>query len=74
VGIHRTAHRHGIDDDTIRRSDPPKVLAIGPARAGNLLEVSWLELAGNAELVIHAMRLRAAFYDLFPTRPPEDTP
>ena len=45
-------------------SDPPKVLAIGPDRAGNLLEVIWLEFADDAELVIHAMRLRTLFYDL----------
>ncbi|MFV1962373.1 MAG: hypothetical protein ACC658_11135 [Acidimicrobiia bacterium] len=85
--IHRTAHNHGINDDAIRHtvdhalvlvdldpdSDPPKVLAIGPDRAGNLLEVIWLELADDADLVIHAMRLRAAFHDLLPTRHREDT-
>jgi hypothetical protein len=88
VGIHHTARKHGIDDDAIRHAvdhaltlidlepdaDPPKVLAIGPDRAGNLLEVIWLELADDADLVIHAMRLRTAFYDLLPTRPGEDTP
>jgi hypothetical protein len=88
VEIHRTARKHGIDNDTIRHaidhtlvlvdldpdSDPPKVLAIGPDRAGNLLEVIWLELADDAKLVIHAMRLRAAFYDLVPTRHGEDAP
>ena len=88
VEIHRTARKHGIDDAAIRHavdhaltivdlepdSDPPKVLAIGPDRAGNLLEIIWLELAGDTELVIHAMRLRAAFYYLLPTRPEEDTP
>ena len=81
VEIHRTARKHGVDDAAIRHavdlepdSDPPKVLAIGPDRAGNLLEIIWLELAVDTELVIHAMRLRAAFYDLLPTRPEEDTP
>ena len=85
VGIHRTARKHGIDDairhavdhaltlvDLEPDSDPPKVLAIGPDRAGNLLEVIWLELADDADLVIHAMRLRTAFYDLLPTRSGED--
>ena len=86
--IHRTARKHGIDDDAIRHavdhaltlvdlepdSDPPKVLAIGPDRAGNLLEVIWLELADDADLVIHAMRLRTAFYNLLPRRSGEDTP
>lgn len=78
--VHRSAHRHGIDDDAILHaldhaitvvdlepeSDPPKVLAIGPDRAGNLLEVIWIELAGDGNLVIHAMHLRPAFYELLP--------
>ncbi|MFQ5516199.1 MAG: hypothetical protein ACE5E8_01380 [Acidimicrobiia bacterium] len=86
--IHRTAHKHGIDVDAIRHAvdhalvvidlepdtDPPKVLAIGPDRAGNLLEVIWLELADDVDLVIHTMRLRAAFYGLLPTTHGEDTP
>jgi len=88
VEIHRTAHKHGIDNAAIRHavdhaltivdlepdSDPPKVLAIRPDRAENLFEVIWLELADDAELVIHAMRLRTAFYDLLPTRSREDMP
>lgn len=87
VEIHHTARRHGIDDETIRHAlshaltiidlepdaDPPKVLAIGPDHAGNLLEIVWLELADGFELVIHAMPLRQTFYALL--RPPgEDTP
>jgi len=47
-------------------ADPPKVLAIGPDRAGNLLEVIMLELADDRMLAIHAMALRPAFYDLLP--------
>ena len=47
-------------------SDPPKVLCIGPDRAGNLLEVIWLELADERPLVIHAMALRRIFFDLLP--------
>ena len=42
------------------------MLAIGPDAAGNLLEVIWLELAGGAQLVIHAMALRPLFWDLLP--------
>lgn len=75
--FHRSAFRHGYDEPTILHAidhaivvadlepdaDPPKVLAIGPDPAGNLLEVIWLELA-NVELVIHAMPLRPVFYDL----------
>lgn len=85
--IHRTAHNHGIDDAAILHAlsnaitvidlepeaDPPKVLAIGPDHAGNLLEIIWLELADRAELVIHAMPLRPTFYDLLPF-PGEETP
>jgi hypothetical protein len=87
VEIYRTAHRHGIGDAAIMHAlsnaitvvglepdaDPPKVLAIGPDRAGNLLEIIWLELADEAQLVIHAMPLRSTFYDLLPF-PGEDTP
>ena len=85
--IYRTAHKHGISDADILHAldnaitfvglepdaDPPTVLAIGPDRAGNLLEVIWLELANDAHLVIHAMPLRPTFYDLLPF-PGEDTP
>ena len=78
--IHRSAYKHGIDADTILHAldhvltvidlepeaDPRKVLAIGPDRAGNLLEIIWIELADDVDLVIHAMPLRPAFYDLLP--------
>lgn len=78
--FHRSAFKHGYDEETILHAvehaivvvdlepdaDPPKVLAIGPDPAGNLLEVIWLDLA-DTELVIHAMDLRATFYDLLPT-------
>jgi hypothetical protein len=80
VEIHRSARRHGIRDADIRHAadhavvvfdldadaDPPKVLAIGPDRAGNLIEVIMLELAGDRLLAIHAMPLRPAFHDLLP--------
>ena len=46
-------------------ADPPRVLAIGADPGGNLLEIIWLELA-DQPLVIHAMPLRATFYDLLP--------
>jgi len=79
VEFHRSAFKHGYDDAAINHavdnalvvidldaeSDPPRVLAIGPDRAGNLLEVIWLELA-EVELVIHAMPLRPTFFDLLP--------
>ena len=47
-------------------ADPPKALSIGPDRAGNLLEIIWLELADDVNLVIHAMPLRPTLYDLLP--------
>ena len=63
--------RHAIEHaivivDLEPDADPPKVLAIGPDPAGNLLEIIWLDLA-DTELVIHAMALRPTFYDLLPT-------
>jgi hypothetical protein len=80
VEIHRSARRHGVNDDVIAHAiehalvvvdlepeaDPPRVLAIGPDRAGNLLEIIWLEFTDPASIVIHAMPLRPTFYDLLP--------
>lgn len=63
--------RHAVDKplvvvDLEPDADPPKVLAIGPDRAGNLLEVILLELADDRLLAIHAMALRPTFHDLLP--------
>lgn len=79
--VHRSARKHGIGDAAITNavehavvvvdlepdSDPPRVLAIGPDQAGNLLEIIWLEFPDRAPMVIHAMRLRRTFYDLLPS-------
>ena len=79
--IHRSAYKHGLGDEEILHAirhavtvvdlepeaDPPKVLAIGPDAAGNLLEIIWLELAGESQIVIHAMALRPVFWDLLPS-------
>ena len=79
--IHRSARKHAIDDEAINHAvenaivvvdlephaDPPRVLAIGPDRAGNLLEIIWLEFENDPPIVIHAMALRRAFHDLLPT-------
>lgn len=46
-------------------SDPPRVLGIGPDRAGNLLEIIWLEFE-TTSIVIHAMGLRPTFYEMLP--------
>lgn len=78
VEIHRSARRHGVRDEDIlhiaehplvvvevdAHADPPKLLVVGPDRAGNLLEVIVLELADGRLLAIHAMPLRPTFYDL----------
>ncbi len=78
--FHRSAFRHHCDEGAIVHAveralvvvdldpdaDPPRVLAIGPDLAGNLLEIIWLELVDGVELVIHAMRLRPVFHDLLP--------
>lgn len=77
--IHRSASKHGIDDEDIDHAtthaltivdlepdaDPPRVLAIAPDRAGRLLEGIWLEL-DRGDLVIHAMPLRRGFGALLP--------
>ncbi len=47
-------------------ADPPKVLVIGPGLDGQLLEVIFLVLAEDRELVIHAMTLRPTFFELLP--------
>lgn len=79
--IHRSAYKHGLGDEEILHAirhavtvvdlepeaDPPKVLAIGPDAAGNLLEIIWLELAGESQIVIHAMFLRPVFWGLLPS-------
>lgn len=79
MDIHRSALRHGLTEDDITHAidnsvavadlepdaDPPKLLVIGPDLAGNLLEVVLLDLADGV-LAIHAMALRAIFYDLLP--------
>ena len=78
--IHRSAFKHGISRPQISHaadhlvtladldpySDPPKVLLIGPDKAGNLLELIALVLEGDELLIIHAMRLRPQFFALLP--------
>ena len=60
--VEREVFLCSFDWDSLR----PKVLAIGPDRAGNLLEIIWLELADDVNLVIHAMPLRPTFTTCFP--------
>ena len=67
--FHPSTRRHEVPDDDVDHAvahsinwvelgdDPPRYLAVGPDRAGNLLEVVVMVVDGT-ELVIHAMRLR----------------
>jgi hypothetical protein len=80
VEFHRSAARHGIAANEVLHAienaivvidmdpdaDPPKVLVIGPRSDGQLLEVIFLTLAYDRDLVIHAMPLRTAFHNLLP--------
>ncbi len=73
--IHESARRHGVNDEDIQHavehpvavvdldpdSDPPKVLFVGPDRAGNMLEVIVLVLAEDEHFAIHAMSLRKKY-------------
>lgn len=76
--IHESARRHGVGDEDVRHavehtvavvdvdpdSDPPRVLVVGPDRAGNMLEVIVLLLAEDEQLAIHAMSLRKRYFRL----------
>jgi hypothetical protein len=74
VEIHRSARRHGVSDEDIAHAyehvlewvelddDPPRYLAAGPDRAGNLVELVIVD-APDAVLVIHAMPMRRATQD-----------
>ena len=66
-----SAYRHGLTDEDIRHAwqhamgfydidsehEPTKSLCIGPDRAGNLLELLYLQ-AAEQDVVVHAMPLR----------------
>ena len=74
--FHPSALRHGYEKATIRHAiehaliireleseaEPRRMLALGPDRAGNLLEVIWIEVDDNRDIVIHAMAMRRAWY------------
>lgn len=74
VEIARSARRHGVHEADIRHAvahvlvlveiddgnRAPKVLAIGPSRSGNPLELVAIE-GPSSWLVIHAMRLRRSY-------------
>ncbi len=70
-----SAYRHGLGNDDIRHAwqhplgfydirrdhEPTKSLCNGPDRAGNLLELLYLQ-ATDDDLIIHAMPLRPVFH------------
>lgn len=72
--IFESAYRHGLADEDIHHAwqhalgfydidighEPTKSLCIGPDRAGNLLELLYLQ-ATEQDLIIHAMPLRQVF-------------
>jgi len=74
VEIYRTARRHGItDEDTLHaidraivivEQDEERTLYLGPARAGNLLEVVTLERVGSEPLAIHSSRMTEQYRHL----------
>jgi hypothetical protein len=73
--IHRTARKHGTDDDDIVHAiehalvvddyEDNRTLYLGPDRAANLLEVVTILLdVAEVELVIHAMPMRPKYEPL----------
>jgi hypothetical protein len=74
--ICQSARKHGISNEDIRHAldyamaiedqEDDLRLYIGPARNAELLEVATLPLADQAELVIHAMKMRSKYKNLLP--------
>lgn len=72
-----SSRRHGIDDEDIQHGvehalvieeigdDPLRVLALGPDRAGNLLEFVILDRP-QGPAVIHAMKMRDKYRRYLP--------
>jgi hypothetical protein len=70
VEVHDSARRHGVADEDILHAidyalayedageDPDRWLLIGPATAGNLLEVVVMTTAQAEPLAIHSMPMR----------------
>lgn len=80
VRVRDSALKHGCSIEDISHSidmallnkevdpdnDPPKLLWIGPDRAGNLLEVIGGAMAHDIVLIWHADRCRSAYLKLLP--------
>lgn len=73
--IHRSARKHGIDDDDIHHAielsrvvreheDDDRILYLGPDRATNMLEVITIREDADTELVIHAMVMQKKYQPL----------
>ena len=59
--FHAVEHALAVED---LGDDPDRWLVIGPDRAANLLELVVLLAEEGAEMIIHAMPLRAAYRKL----------
>lgn len=81
MDIHRSAHKHGVEDGDVTHAvvnhlyaaqiddqRPWRVLYLGPDRAGNLLEVVVVERDDGSELAIHAMKMRKSYRTLLTGR------
>jgi hypothetical protein len=71
VEIHPAARRHDIADEDIEHAvshamvieaqNDETTLYLGPARSADLLEIVTVTRDGDAELAIHAMRMRPKY-------------
>ena len=79
MDVHRSARKHGIDDNDIRHAaqqyliaytidddQPARELRLGFDTHGRLLEIVILLLDDGTELAIHAMKARTQYLDLLP--------
>jgi hypothetical protein len=76
VEVHQAARKHGFDDPDIAHAidnalsidevGEDKLLYLGPARDGRLLEVVTLRRQDGPELAIHAMKMREKYKRLLP--------
>jgi hypothetical protein len=76
VEIHPSARKHGIPDEDIEHAtthamaiddqDDDTRLYLGPGRDAKLLEIVTIARRDGAELVIHAMAMRAKYRRLLP--------
>lgn len=69
------ARRHGVADEDMLHAaryatrqvekDDRFIMLLGPARNGSLLEVGVLDIESDDPVIIHAMSMRARFYEYF---------